>query len=449
MGDATVVAHGRLIDGTGADPIPSSAVVVEGGRIVRVGKTGDFQYPDDATVVNLTGRWIVPGFMDLHAHMNHHGQVMAPERQAEVAETLVGFGITTIRSTAEPHGSGINIRGRIASGKIVGPRMFTADRILDLAGGFLDQLDLPIVTSVGNAEDVRAEANRQVQAGADFVKLYCQLSPNLVRAGIEACHQLGVRAIGHLGATNWTQAARLGINTLTHSGPIGPAAELVPAEQQEHFRDFYMPGPNFDPGLFDDWLELVDLDGPEFRTLLEALKDGEVEVNPDLVILEVLYWVDEPEYLERVMEPQYANPEHAEVWRNSPWLVSTGWSPDQLAAAKASLPVVLEMTRRFHEAGILLTAGSDLGNSWVTPGVSLHRELELLHRAGIPAIEVLTIATRNGAEALGILDDVGTVEPGKRSDLVVLTADPVADIRNTRSIEAVYLGERRILPAHP
>jgi imidazolonepropionase-like amidohydrolase len=88
----------------------------------------------------------------------------------------------------------------------------------------------------------------------------------------------------------------------------------------------------------------------------------------------------------------------------------------------------LEILKRIHQAGILITTGSDHGNPWITSGVSLQREIWLLHKSGIPPIEVLKIATRNGAKALGILDEVGTIETGKRADMVILSADPTQDI---------------------
>lgn len=95
--------------------------------------------------------------------------------------------------------------------------------------------------------------------------------------------------------------------------------------------------------------------------------------------------------------------------------------------------------RVFHERGVRLTVGTDYLNPWMTPGVALHRELELLVSAGISPLDVLTLATRNGAEALGIADETGTIEVGKRADLVVLSEDPLISISNTRSIELVVL----------
>ncbi len=108
---------------------------------------------------------------------------------------------------------------------------------------------------------------------------------------------------------------------------------------------------------------------------------------------------------------------------------------DEANRNASAWPTVLGLTKRLFDRGVLLTAGSDLPNPWVIPGVSFHEELQLLADAGIPPLDVLQIATSNGAVALGIDDEIGTVEPGKRADLVVLSANPLDDIYNTRSIE--------------
>ncbi|MDX1421448.1 MAG: amidohydrolase family protein, partial [Rubricoccaceae bacterium] len=105
------------------------------------------------------------------------------------------------------------------------------------------------------------------------------------------------------------------------------------------------------------------------------------------------------------------------------------------------------LTRRLHDAGVPLAAGSDLPNPHVIPGASLHEELRLLHAAGIPPLDVLRIATHNGAAALGLADRTGSVEVGKEADLVVLTADPTADLRHTRSIEIVLLDGQLLRPS--
>ncbi len=434
-GDDLLVLSGvTLIDGTGAPPRENTVIVVHGDRIFRVGEVGDFQYPDDATVVDLTGRWLLPGFMDLHAHITD------AEPQEEVLATLLQFGITTFRSPgARAPPLGTALRDRIAIGEILGPRMFTAGRLMDLPGGS------PAAVKVATTEEVRAEVRRQAEAGVDFVKLYAQLGPEMIRAGIEEAHAAGVGTIGHLGKTGWADASVLGIDAVMHSGTGAPTWELVPPEERARFLDFHAPlqRPEFDPTLFGAWREAVDLDGPEMAALVAALAEHRVEVNPTLIMMEVMYWGDDPELLEAI-EPQYAPASLATTWRAAPHPYSVAWPEESLADAKKTFPLNLEIVRRLHQGGVLLTAGTDFGNPWITPGVSLHREMWLLHEAGIPVLEVLTIATRNGAEALGILDEVGTIEMGKRADLVILSADPLDDIRNTRAIEAVYLGGERI-----
>ena len=119
-------------------------------------------------------------------------------------------------------------------------------------------------------------------------------------------------------------------------------------------------------------------------------------------------------------------------WRGAPHPYTASWAPEALAEAKKVFRINQGIVRRLHEAGALVTTGTDFPLPWITPGVSLHREMLLLNNAGIPPLEVITIATRNGAEALGILEETGTIEAGKKADFVLLNANPLVDIRNTR-----------------
>ena len=119
------------------------------------------------------------------------------------------------------------------------------------------------------------------------------------------------------------------------------------------------------------------------------------------------------------------------------------WTSSDFARMQKAWPKILDIIARYYHEGVQLTTGSDLPNSWVVPGVSLHQEMELLSGAGIPTRDVLAMATRNAAAALGLRRDIGTIEIGKRADLVILKANPLDDIRNTRRIEYV-LSEGRI-----
>jgi imidazolonepropionase-like amidohydrolase len=180
------------------------------------------------------------------------------------------------------------------------------------------------------------------------------------------------------------------------------------------------------------WLEWLDPGGPEIAEMVEELVRRGVTVDPTLVAYDTKLRGDDPAYVE---SPDLALAPAAMLagWRSGTF--TSDWTKADYARGHALWPKVLGLVGLYHRRGVRLVAGSDLPNPWVVPGAGFHRELELLVDAGIPPLEVLTIATRNGAAALGL--DAGTIEPGRRADLVVLAASPLADIRNTRRIRLV------------
>jgi imidazolonepropionase-like amidohydrolase len=146
------------------------------------------------------------------------------------------------------------------------------------------------------------------------------------------------------------------------------------------------------------WLDLVDLNGPEINNMISALVNNDIPVDPTLDIYEII-----------VKESQLQN-----LW-----------------------PKVLQLTKMLYDNEVTILSGTDIPNFDLVPGASLHHELELLVEAGIPPLEVIKIATRNGAQALGIEEDVGTVESGKQADMIILSDNPLDSINNTKKIEAV------------
>ena len=434
-GEGIVVLEGAtVVDETGATPRFEAVVVLQNERILKVGNAGDEVYPDGSTVMDLRGRYVLPGFIDTHVH---------PPRDAETrpatVRTLLAFGITTIRNPAARPGAGVQLRNGVSAGELLGPRVLTAGPLIDAPT--IRPTKFPEDwTYLKTEEEIRAEVRRQQESGVDFIKLYRGLAPGLVVAAIDESHKAGLLVIGHLGKTSWLEAARAGIDVLVHSGPSVGLIQPLRRDQN----------PELTPGEYERlWRETVDLEGPEMEVLVSALINNGVEVNPTLVLTEAIRWGDDLGTLER-LEPELAPERDIPGWWGDDWRerhpYAAGWSAEDFSEAKATFTSILSFFRVLHERGVLVTAGTDVGNSWMTPGVSFHRELELLVQAGIPPLEVLMIATRNGADALGILDDVGTIEAGKRADLIVLTEDPVLDIVNTRSIEAVYLGGRRLEP---
>ena len=429
-----VIEGATLIDGTGAPASQHSAVVISGDSILRVGSVGDFRYPASAEVVDGSGMFIVPGFVDVHVHPR-------VDAQEETLRMLLAFGVTTIRipgvGSASPASQGVSLRHATATGTLVGPRVFTGGKIIEG----------PTLTFRGDVEvhsegEIRAEIRRQAELGVDLVKLYWNTPVEYIRAAVDEAHSLDLQVVGHLRESSWTEAARAGIDGLVHSGWDGPTWELVGPADQGGLRALDYPE------NYHRFAETADLDSSQFDSLVAALTANRVMVDPTLVTIQALYYGEDLTILER-LDPDLAPPSIQATWGEG-WelanpLTVSSWHA--LPDGQAIWPIAMDIVRKLHERGVNLAAGTDVGMPWITPGVSFHRELELLVEAGIPTPDVIAIATRNGARGLRNATLFGTIARGLSADLVLLHDDPIADIRNTRSIGAVYLAGQRYDPA--
>lgn len=440
------VTGATLIDGTGSVPIPNATVVVTDGRITAAGPAANVDVPEGARVIDAAGRWLVPGFVDAHAHVTlgpieigvvdgvpQISLLADPDVPIRSLRTLMAHGITAIRDPGGDPAKAVALRDAVAAGALVGPRMQVAGMVID--GTPFEGL----VNQVHTEEEIRAAVRADAQAGVDLIKLYVTLSPEMMGAAIAEAQAQGVETVAHLQETSWTEAAELGLDHIVHIIPGSP--ELLPADRRDAYAALQARGTQSMAG----WFDLVDLQGPEIREMIDALVHNDVSVDPTLVIFEAMVRGDDPYYTQNEALA-LAAPSLLENWRAF-FTFNVGWTPEDFTAGRAAWPKFLELTRMLHEAGVTITAGTDANNPWVVPGHSFHRELELLVDAGIPENEVLRIATYNGAKVAGMLDDTGTVEVGKWADLVLLGADPLADISNTRSIEWTMQAGRLYTPA--
>ncbi len=346
-------------------------------------------YPN-SILIDLSGKYIVPGLFDMHAHVagvkkNSFNQTYSEE----ILQRLLAFGITTIRNPGGPTELSVGLKNNVSSEKVIGPQIFTAGRLLNSP-----DISIPFVEKkVNSVSEVNKEINNQAKAGVDFIKLYVGLKPDLVKEAIDKAHSLGLKVIGHLYLTSWTEAANDKIDFLTHGIPVCPY--LLSSQNRETFVK-YGDGP-FDHFV---WLELVDVNGKEITEMIKSLVKNNVYVDPTLSVYESM------------VKESPANGQH--IW-----------------------PKVLQLTKKMYDNGVKLLAGTDIPNFDLPPGKSLHHELELLAKAGIPTSSIIQIATKNGAEALGISNSTGTIEKGKQADLIVLSSNPVENIGNIKNIEMV------------
>src|SRR5215210_5505221 len=407
-----VLVGPTLIDGTGDPPKPNAVIIINGNRIVAI--TNETEYhgryyslinneTTRVNVLNLTGKYVIPGLFDMHAHVAGVRKNSYNQNFSETTlDMLLDYGVTTIRNPGGPTNESIALKHNVSEGNIEGPEIFTAGRLLNGP-----QIAIPFVEKqISNEEEAREEVRYQAAAGVDYVKLYVGLPPNLLKAAIDEAHSQGLRVIGHLYMTSWTDAANLGIDALTHGVPVNPF--LLPSgEKREQFLEN-------GGGPFDhfSWLDLVDLNSTEIEEMVNALVENDIPVDPTLSIYEAMLKGDTHD--DHFYDPQ-----------------------NQLRWAK-----VLKLTKIMYDNGVQILSGSDIPNFGLIPGASLHNELELLVEAGIKPLEVIEIATNNGATALGIDERVGTIQPEKQADMIVLSANPVENISHSKEIEAVLVDGR-------
>ena len=382
---AYVLAGARLIDGTGRPPVDDAVMVVRDGRIASAGPRSAVTIPSGMRVIDVTSATIVPGLWDMHAHV----------AQIEWLPAYLAAGVTTFRDMGGEQPFLTAIRDAIASGKGLGPRVLLAGLVDgDAAGAFG-------AVVAATPEQGRAVVDRYKAAGFNQMKLYSLLQPEVVTAINARAHELGMTVTGHVPTSlGLTRAVEAGMDHVAHL-PI-----------------------NGDP------------QSPQTRATIELLARHKTVIDPTLPWNELLGHA--PETPLESFEPGFA---HA-----PPALVANYRSvknDTDAAAAKRRVRESQTMVKALFDAGVPIVAGTDGG----LPGYSLLRSIEMYVEAGMTPMQAIESATRVPAESMGLATDAGTIEPGKRADLIVLNADPLAQISNIRKLRWVVANGRVLEPA--
>jgi imidazolonepropionase-like amidohydrolase len=414
--DGLALVGATLIDGTGGPPLSDAAVVIRGDKIESVGSRAAFELPQRTTEMDVSGRWIIPGLIDAHTHV-------APAA-AWARSRFIAWGVTTIRDV---HG-GLNAvvvlrkHANLATGD--SPRMY-------IAGAMIDGLPTtyPDAIGVNSEKDARKAVDRLVSAGVDFIKVYTHIDPPLLRAILDEAHTFNVPVAAHLGMTDALTAARAGVSSIEHLTGI---PEAISSERSSllaaHYRGFF-------PGWTAFERSWAGLDSAALTGLAARLAREKVTLVPTLILHETLSRLNDPD-LQHDSALADVPEEARRDWDVAGMISRAGWDGAEFTAFRNSRSMQNLLVRAFVAAGGRIATGTDSPNQLLVPGYSEHRELELLVAAGLSPRQVLQAATRNGALLLGA-DSLGLLAPGKVADLVVLRRDPLSNIRNTQSIQAV------------
>ncbi len=413
-------------------------VRLEGTRIAAITAAGESACLRGARAVDLQGRYLMPGLVDMHAHLTLGPLEIKRERGRAVmqalpdddiaehnAKRLVAFGVTTLRNPGGDLQAATRYEARRAAGELVGPESFNA-------GPVINNTDLPgLATAANNAEEMDQVVRAQVEAGADWIKLYTGLSPELLKAGIDAAHRHGRPAVAHLESIAWPDALAMGLDGIVHLMPLSP--DLLTPEQRAAWQATARGGTY----SFFEWWEHFDPEGAQADRLVAAFRQHRPVFDATLVAFHAAFVQDQDNPYKDDAR-RHAHPRLLAHW-NEWFTFAIGWQPDDFQRARAVWPKVQRMAVRLYATDARLTLGTDMSNPWIAPGISLHREMQLLAEAGVPPAQLLLAATRNAAEALGAGQRLGQIAPGFEADLLVLDADPLQDIRHTRDIPAVVL----------
>ncbi|MEU5265001.1 amidohydrolase family protein [Amycolatopsis sp. NPDC021455] len=429
--DVVVVLGATVVDGTDGPPRPHSAVVLTGDRIAWVGPAADLPPLDGARVVDGRGRHLVPGLWDTHTHGIDYEQLWPP--------MFLANGVTGIR---EMQGYAENrvTRGKIARGELLGPRVVLASSIVDGPVSLLG----PPVTRVANAEEARAAVRTAAAQGSDFVKVYFYLPRDAFAAIADECRRLALPFAGHWPyRIRQLDAARAGQRSFEHlfGSPIATSG------RRDEFLARLDATP-FDPKAPRDFFNLareldrqatLAYDPATADHYFAGLKAFGSRLSPTFAVNRV---ISRPaETYAHDPRLKYLSADIRAYWADRLPLFAPG-TPEQIAQQDAYFDAQLRLVGEAHRAGVGILGGTDCQNPYVFPGFSLHDELDFLVEAGLSPRRALRAVTRDAAAFLGRADTDGTIAAGKVADLVLLDADPLADIRAVRRIDTVVTAGR-------
>ncbi len=412
-----------IIDTAGGRALPGMTVVVAGDRIVGVGESARLAPPPSARVVDGKGKFLIPGLWDMHIHAFFGDWV--PGGREVTLPLFIANGVTGVRDMGSDLEPILAARRDVASGQLLGPRIVVSGPMLD---GPKTQFPsaLPITTPESGRDAVAMLRRR----GVDFIKIQSYVPRDAYFALAESCRKQGVVFAGHVpDAIRASEASAAGQRSFEHL--IGVFEGSSSAE------DLFLEGKKGPARFLETFV-------PSKEASLAALLAKNRTWQCPTLFWERGQWLVDVVDVTKDPDVRYA----PESWRTKTWPefskgILKDLATDPLPVREKFVQHELEIVARLSRAGVPFLAGTDTpAGVGVVPGFSLHRELEQFVAAGFTPLQALQTATLEPARYFERTADFGTVEKGRIADLVLLDADPLADIRNTRRIAAVVANGR-------
>jgi len=392
---ALVLDGAQVIDGTGAAPIPSARVVVEGGRIAAVGPMDGTPAPEGAAHMDVTGKTIVPGLIDLHFHI---------ESDPRLALRQLSHGVTAFRDPGQWDDKFVELRRMIESDHLKGPRIFTCGPHIDG-----EHPAYPADSVVArDPEEARRLAERNVRQGASALKIYFRLPFASAKAVIDVCQARKIPCTAHLEILDAGELIDAGLHGIEHITSLG--VSVASQVEAETYRQAVLADNDARRDGRYRMFARLDLESPQAKALYRILAERHPWIDPTLAVFE-----------RRSDRPL------------------PGTSPEMGTIGPAGFAKMKQLTRRVGLEGARLVMGGHSTVPFAERGEAPWRELELLVDSGLTPLEAITAATSTAAAFLYRSDQIGTLRAGLQADLVVLRNDPSRDISAMRSVDRVMV----------
>ncbi|MYE48644.1 MAG: amidohydrolase family protein [Gammaproteobacteria bacterium] len=423
---------------------PGQTVLIDGDRIVLVGPA-DSIYFTAAEQIDGTGKFLIPGLWDMHVHLTYDDRFTAT-----MPEMFIRYGITSVRDTGGLMEKMAPVVERMRAQGAVAPRVFFSGPLLDGATVVYDGIDAPEI-GVPNPEapTARSRVAELKSQGVDFIKIYEMVSPEVFAALVEAAGTYGLPIASHVPLSMRASTAGPHVNSMEHLRNVELDCAANSDELLETRRQQLSAGEESSGMKLRTFLHslqrreaIAAFDEAQCAEVLGTLRNTIQVPTARLNAFSMFPVFDRDDWPVALAEIPQAVQDEWSGPSPSPW-VSRDPAQRDLTVARYTL----DMIARMHEAGVPVGAGTDTPIALAIPGYSLHNELEVLVAAGLTPLDALGAATVQPAKFFALEDEMGAIAPGMRADLVLLRANPLTDIRNTRKIDRV-IARGRLMPVH-
>ncbi len=408
-----VIQDVSLFDAVSGVVMPNRTIVMRGPRIEAIGTPEKpAMIPEGAVILNGKGKYAIPGLIDAHVHLVHRLN-FAHMTGDEVLPLFLANGVTSVRDTGDEIVAQTLVARYADAHPEICPHVFRASGLIDGT----PPIHRDIGIGITDPAQIPALVDDMAAWGVTTLKIYAGTARPVGRKVIEEGHRRGLIVTGHLSAYTAQDAVVDGIDCLEHIWSVF---------------DFSIPP---DVRKQPDHRSTLDLENPQCRALVAMLARRKTLVDPTLTVFRNMLLLSDLEEVHGHADVERMPQRLRESWHK--FRQGQGLARSTRDRRSQEFQKYKDLTGILHRAGVPLLAGTDSPEPYCPPGFALHQELELLVESGLSPAAALQAATIHNARSLNQGDHLGSLAPGKQADLVLLTADPTADIRNTRKIERV------------